>query len=638
MAGWSKSKRTQYENAFRVFLSYCFINSKEKGFMCLGKDMYTSQERFITFVFDCLERDIHNIFVLKSRQLGITTIARAMTVFFLGMFRGLPGCLVFDSAENKNTARDELLTMLSDLPMQLHFPPVKKDNREGLTLANDARILFKHAGVKRSKSTGTLGRSVGLAFAHISEICSFDSSSAESLISFRKSLAQTNVDRLYIWESTARGYVGLWHGMWREALDDPEHCGSLFVGWWSRNDQRISRTSPDWRLYGEMEPTLQETEQIRLVKEQYDFEVTREQLAWYRRQIDPSARSQGDTDAGFEADPLKMQEDPWTADEAFQQTGSVFFLNQKLNEQTQKNVSKDFEGYTYICGVDFLHTQVFKAPNTRMLELKVWEPPKQNAVYVIGVDPAYGSNEKNDHSCIQVIRCWADGIDQVAEYDSPLIATHQLAWVIASLLGWYGGPPQADVRYILELNGPGTAVFNELNSLRRQVENVHRAPQVDEKALGNIFRNVKTYIYSRADSLGPGHNFHFKTQMQTKITLMERLRDFVHTGILHVRSLDSIEDMKGIRRDGDSIGAPDGVHDDRVVALALACEYWDTKVRPAMLNLNRTREAEAAKETANLSDRFNLLNKNMMTQFFASKTHERVMLKRAELRRQWRGR
>jgi len=42
----------------------------------------------------------------------------------------------------------------------------------------------------------------------------------------------------------------------------------------------------------------------------------------------------------------------------------------------------------------------------------------------------------------------------VAEYASPLVNTRQLAWVIASLLGWYGSG-NATARYIMELNGPG---------------------------------------------------------------------------------------------------------------------------------------------------------------------------------------
>ena len=115
----------------------------------------------------------------------------------------------------------------------------------------------------------------------------------------------------------------------------------------------------------------------------------------------------------------------------------------------------------YTGGAEFTHCMVHKAPNTKSIDLKVWEEPDPDGVYVIGVDPAYGENDQNCRSAIEVIRCYADGIDQVAEYASPLVRTEQLAWVIASIMGWYGSGANSQVKYALELNGPGTAVVTE---------------------------------------------------------------------------------------------------------------------------------------------------------------------------------
>jgi hypothetical protein len=128
--------------------------------------------------------------------------------------------------------------------------------------------------------------------------------------------------------------------------------------------------------------------------------------------------------------------------------------------------------------------RVYPAANNRSIELKVWEEPEEGSVYVVAVDPAYGANEHNDRSAIEIFKCYADGIDQVAEYASPLVRTDQFAWVIAMLMGWYGCGDN-EVRYILEINGPGSAVFNELKSLRRQVENVHRKGEMDEPKTDN---------------------------------------------------------------------------------------------------------------------------------------------------------
>src|SRR5882672_5343593 len=133
--GWSKRKRDTVEAAFYVFLERSNIDSKDGGRICLGDNLYWGQRHVITEIFDALEEDIHKIVILKSRQLGISTLVRAMTVFMLGLHRGLKGALVFDTAPNRDEARQELVSLIRNLPASLRFPKVKgtgEGNREGL--------------------------------------------------------------------------------------------------------------------------------------------------------------------------------------------------------------------------------------------------------------------------------------------------------------------------------------------------------------------------------------------------------------------------------------------------------------------------------------------------------------------------
>jgi hypothetical protein len=636
MAGWSHEKRVAFEAAFYAFIRQCGINSKNDGFITLGDKLYYGQKLVITRILDALEQDIHDIYILKSRQLGITTICRALSAFYLGIHRGLSGALVFDTNENKNLARAELTTMIADLPATLKFPAVKKggDNRDGLTLVNNSKILFKSAGIKKTKASGTLGRSAGLSMAHLSELCSYDNE--EGLISFDRSLSDSNPDRLYIRESTARG-PNAWARMWNAARTDTDHCCCIFIGWWSHDDQRIERDDlRDWPLYGVQPPTREEQLKIDQVKELYDYEVTQEQLAWYRKLVDPAARMDGDTDAGFEASAFQIQEDPWTEEEAFQITGSIFFSGEKLKEQSDRWVSRKFTPYMFLGGAEFSDMKIYKADNIRNIELKVWEPPVQEAVYVFGIDPAFGENELNDRSAIQVFRCFADGIDQVAEYAYPLISTKHLAHALAGIMAWYGNEPLTEVYYILEINGPGGAVLNELKSLKFQIENGY-AP-MEEQGIRNIFRNVKQFMYARPDSLtGGGSAWHWKTSSPLKVMIMEELRGFVGNGQLRVRSHDLIEEMKTVARDGDSIeGEGSGAHDDRVMGAALAVHYWDAKIRRLLIVQKRTREAEAAKKLKSIVDQTALFNQNMMAGFMSSKQQSRVQMQRLAMRNTWR--
>lgn len=634
--GWSREKREKFEKGFYSFLNSCYINSKNTGFTCLGENLYDGQKKFITTVLDGLENDVHRFFVLKSRQLGLSTISRALSIFYIGIHRGLGGALVFDSSENRESARAELEAMIDDLPAKLKFPAVKSTNRQGITLVNKSRILFKAAGVKKTAQSGGLGRSVGLSMAHLSELCSF--SDPEGLESFENSLSDENPDRLYIYESTARGF-NLWHTIWTEARKDPLHCSCLFLGWYEHPKQRIERSHPDFEVYGVTPPTPIEQKKIETVKKLYNVDITAEQLAWIRRRMNPAATAEGDADPEFEGSNLKIQEQPWTEEEAFQQTGSIFFSAEKLTEMTNNFVNPNFNAYMYSVGAEFHNTIILKAPTVKMAELKVWEEPDPEGYYVLGIDPAFGENETNDRSSIQVCRCYANGIDQVAEYASPLIKTDQLAYVIASLMGWYGKGANAQVKYALELNGPGTAVFQSLRSLKHQLDmHSYLENAVQEQGLKDVFRNVRTYLYSRIDSLQGGAAFHIKTTAALKITFMERLRDFVSNGMFRIRSMDLVGEMKSIAREGDTIKAPGSMKDDRVLAAAFAVHCWETGPRRLLMSSNRTRETEVARQRLTITDQVNLYQQNQLQYFFSRKARDRMAGQREQTRRSWRGR
>lgn len=635
MAGWSRQKRVRVEKAFYSFLGRAVINSKDfAGPLCLGENLYDGQLRFITAVFDALEEDIHDIYCLKSRQLGISTIARALYIFFVGIHPGIKGALVFDTAPHSQSARSELIAMIKDLPASLKFPSVRgggRGNRDSLQLENDSTTLFMSAGVKKSKSSGTLGRSEGITITHMSELCSYDNE--DGMKAFAQSLSEIHPDRLYIKESTARG-PGMWKKMWEAARQDVTHCKCVFLGWWSKPSQAISRDDADFERYGTEAPTVEEAAKIKSVKEQYDHDITIEQLAWIRRKVDPNYDFDEDSEPDFEPeDTVMLAEQAWTEQEAFQISGSVFFTNKVLTEISNKFVVSKAQQYMFLCGAEFTDMVVARSENYRSTELKVWEEPCADGVYVMGVDPAYGENEENCRSAIEVFRCYSDGIDQVAEYAWPLITTRHLSWVLAALLGWYGSG-RAEARYILELNGPGEATFNAIKELKLMIERDSAQRKIlEEKGLQDVFRNVKTYIYSRPDSMGPGFNYHFKTTTQLKITLLERLRDFVSSGRLRVRSAALIEEMRDISRDGDTIG---GERDDRVLSAAFAAYYWDTKIKPMMLAQKRSRESEAVKQKLSIVDQVQLFQQNQLEAFFKTKQSFRQQQRMNQIRQAWR--
>lgn len=630
MAGeWSAAKVKAFKEAFFQFLDHVYINSKDLGGnTCLGRHVYRAQKLLFRRICDGLRKGKHNFFVLKARQLGVSTFSRALSVFWLGMHDGLEGAIVFDTDSNRNKARREIEAMIRGLPAALKFPKITLSNRDGLTLENDSTIQFLSAGVGGSRSSGGLGRSSGLSYGHMSEMCSW--TNAEGVESLKNAFSDINPDRFYIWESTARGW-GLWSDMWEEARLDENHSECIFLGWWSKDSQKIDREDPDFDVYGSTPPTDRELERIKDVFERYGHQITPEQLAWIRRKMDPAAKAEGDADADYEGNEIRLQEQPWVEEDAFQMTAATFFEPTKLAEMAHKHVSNKYKTYAYTTGIEFTDCRVYPASNAKSVQLKVWEEPEEDGIYVIAADPAFGHSELSDRSAIQVLRCYADGVDQVAEYAWPLVNTRQFAWVIASLLGWYG-----ECYLILELNGPGEAVWQELQSLKRQLAHGYQMREVEERGLRNMFQNVKNYLYGRSDSMSPGRNFQWKTTQNLKISIMERLRDFTENLMLNVRSIDTLEEMKWITREGDSIGGDGSKKDDRVMALALAIRCWEERVRRIMAPQKRTRAAEAARRRLTIRDQVRLFNEHQLTTFFAVKQSVRRREANAARRASWR--
>jgi hypothetical protein len=595
----------------------------------LGDCVYTAQRMFDDAVFGALSEDIHDVYVLKSRQLGISTNARALSTFWLGVHEGLRGAMVFDTAYNTQLARREVEEVLGALPAKLKFPKVKGSNRDALVLDNDSWLLFMQAGTKNSRTGGGLGRSAGLNFAHCSEMCSWVNE--EGLISFRQSLAEQFENRLYIWESTARGY-NAWYRLWQEARDDPGKA-CVFIGWWAKETQRIERGSADFSRYGIDPPTQRERERIRAVKEQYGWEITPEQLAWYRKKIDPS-RELDDDDP---EDSTLVQEQPWTEGEAFQATGSSFFQAEKLTEAAGKIArGPKPQCFKFWPGVDFVTSDIQPSRTRREVEFQMWEEPVSEAVYVVAGDPAFGHDEENDHTSVQVLRCYADGIDQVGEYESGTIQPHQLAWLLWTLVGYYGSRPNNEVGMICELNGPGEEVWRQYQATQRIVQSGYLRQAAREKGISDIFNNARSYIYTRSDSMNAGHNWQWKTQVQVKVQIMEACRNYLHNGVLQVRSMNAIEQMRVIVRDGDTIGAEGRNRDDNVFALALGVRFWEDRFRRALIAGNRTREAERARVSLSIQDQWALWNRNTLGDFFKRQASSRLQLARMAHRASWR--
>lgn len=117
---------------------------------------------------------------------------------------------------------------------------------------------------------------------------------------------------------------------------------------------------------------------------------------------------------------------------------------------------------------------------------------------------------------------------------------------------------------------------------------------------------------------------------------MERLRDFTHSGHLWIRSLDTLNEMETISREGDTIAAQGSAKDDRVVSLAIGVRNWDQSVRTQLIRQKRTRESEEMKVRMTVRDQVNMFATNMFSEFMARKQRVRRQGAMAARRASWR--
>jgi hypothetical protein len=116
---------------------------------------------------------------------------------------------------------------------------------------------------------------------------------------------------------------------------------------------------------------------------------------------------------------------------------------------------------------------------------------------------------------------------------------------------------------------------------------------------------------------------------------MERLRDFTSNGMLRIRSLAALEEMRSVAREGDSIEAQGAHKDDRVMALALAIRMWEDRVRRMMVSQRRTRDLETNKKKSP-ADEARIFSAYQIDQLMERKQVERRMVARESRRAAWR--
>jgi hypothetical protein len=557
---------------FYRFCRQLRIESKEQGMITLGERLLGTQTYVMDEVARGLQDDIHFFVVLKGRQLGITTISLALDLYWHFIHPGMQGTLTTDTEENREQFRSTLSMYMDGLPKQYKIP-LMSHNRNQLVLQNRSRMFYQVAG---TRAKGGLGRGKGITFLHGTETSSWGDE--EGLASLLASLAETNPLRYYMFESTARGF-NMFHDMWTTAKRARTQK-AIFCGWWRNQLYMADPKSDIYKVYWDGKLSPEEKEWTKDIKKMYNYEINSRQIAWWRWKLHE----------GLKDDGLMYQEFPPTEDYAFVMTGTSFFSTARCTDAMKEAKRSPFISYRFSMGANFQDTTLIQS-SERLATLKIWEEPVPNAYYVVGADPAYGSSDWADRFCIQVYRCYADGMEQVAEFATSELNTFQFAWVICYLAGAYGNS-----LLNLEVNGPGQAVINEMRNLRRQAMSL---PPSEARHLNDVLGNMQHYLWRRNDSFGISNSIGWVTTHSSKERMLNYLKDYFERGMLKVYSEECIDEMKGIVREGGTIAAAGRSKDDRVIASALATAAFAEQLQPKLIANRVTKDKKESKTDEN---------------------------------------
>lgn len=551
--GGKKSLEPFPRERFLKFCSVAKILTRDFGlvpFKLLG-----SQQFILDEICKGMDQGIANFIILKSRQLGSSTFFVLLDMFWCFEYPGISGAIITHTEQLRDQFKNMITVNLAHLPQKGGYKvPTRRDNRNMMQFNNGSVLQYFVAGTKES-SKGFLGTGSALNYLHKSEESAYGS--PDDLKNLQASLSTRFPHRLYINETTARGF-NHFADTWESARDS-SISRVIFVGWWRNELFRYERDSMEFAAYWENDekPNPLERKRMKVVFDTYGIEVQPEAMAWYRSVLN---------EPPYNGDQAKMDEDfPWTPDEAFVSTGSRFFTNDSITDQMRRARSKQHMPFKYQLGYDFRDTKLLPA-SVKRADLRIWEEAHPLGRYVVSCDPAYGSSEEADRTAIVVTRCYADRCVQVAEFCSPIVSTHQCAWILAHLCGYYG-----NVRMIMEIQGPGQAVDAEIEKLRRETRQLF-APE--EKLLRNCLAGMQTFLYRRGDSFSGQVMKQFKTTREIKIRMMNTLKDSIELDRLIVQSQAALEECKTIIYDQGAVEAEKGKKDDRVIALGMANFAW----------------------------------------------------------------
>lgn len=462
--------------------------------------------------------------ILKSRQLGFSSVALAYSLWIASTQPNSNCLLMSYSLESATGVFEKLKQLYWAIPSVLR-PKLINNNKKELKFINGSRIIVATCGNK------DVARGLTLKFAHLSEVAFMKDTVEKQMLAIEQALV---ADGTMILESTANG-LNYFYQLWSKSKSGENMYKPFFYNWYENksmfakdyiNAIEVWKNRNDGKLLKVEE--LDSTE-----VDLHDKGATLNQLIWRRLKI----ANAGGGDKGLSQ---FRQEFPSDDIEAFITTGNNVFDSKKILERSRylpKTINNN-----KLRGLDsklkfYLNKSLF-----------IWEKPKSDERYYIGVDSSEGIGQ--DYSVIEIVD--EEGV-QVAEFRNNKLAPHIFA-EICYLLGVYYNSGYM----VIEKASAGHTIITKLK-YDYKYANLHKHKDYD--ARGRVKKKVG-----------------FVTNSKTKPIMVDRLREMFEEGQILINSKILLEEMKVFKAENGKMGAIRGSHDDTIMALCLALEGFATGI------------------------------------------------------------
>lgn len=466
-------------------------------------------------------------YVLKGRQQGFTSLITAMQLSYAIVRKNFSGMTLADNSDNALAIfNDRARSVYERLPAALR-------PTERFSSKREFYFDVLNSSWRVSTAAVNVGRSRTLGFVHFSEVAFYECSLAELQRGIGEAMTE---DAVCIYETTANGY-GEARDLWESGA-----CHNLFFEWWRSEEYRCEdlswiETSDPWLL-----------SRIALLREK-GLEET--QISWYCRKY-----------ASYLDKGTIRREYPCSPEEAFLSGGDGVFDRERLTDALIRipELPRDRIGsFVYrkwgepITDRDgTLVDTVWHIDDIQFVEspggyIRLHEAPRVRrdgegravavAPYVLGGDTA---GEGTDYFTAKVV-CSLDGRTaatlRVQRIDEELYAEQVYC------LGKYYG----DALIAIEINYSAYPT--------RILERKYSYPR----------------LYYRERQDGGVRRAGFETTARTKPVIISNLVSALREDPTLERDADTLREMLTfVRLPDGGMGAAAGMHDDLVMALAIA--------------------------------------------------------------------